>query len=247
MNTYQAMIEMAKKQFALDYNCSEQDFNHKETLVTLAQNKEGARKFEDPDNFLSILSFQGKLVITANEKIKEWCEEILAKQLSAEWGFEAENLILIDRKLQEYGYQIDQAHIFFLPKEIDKEEDQDISLLSEAEIEELEDDERIDEAFLFEDYIDDVLGAVIKKNDGTLAAVAGATNNGQYLWEMGVNSFEEGKGYAKRLIRYLSREVYDHGKVPYCGTALSHLASQNVMLRAGFVPAFCELRVMKAE
>ena len=36
-------------------------------------------------------------------------------------------------------------------------------------------------------------------------------------------------------------------KIPYSGTALSHLASQNVSLRAGFVPTFCELTTKKSE
>lgn len=30
--------------------------------------------------------------------------------------------------------------------------------------------------------------------------------------------------------------------VPYMGTALSHMASQRTSIKAGFVPAFCELR-----
>ena len=73
------------------------------------------------------------------------------------------------------------------------------------------------------------------------------TANSERMWELGVNSFEEGKGYGQAALGALVKEVQRRGKVPYCGTALSHCASQNISLRAGFVPAFCELRSVKIE
>ncbi|MDD6306992.1 MAG: hypothetical protein PUA75_08685 [Clostridiales bacterium] len=78
-----------------------------------------------------------------------------------------------------------------------------------------------------------------------MVAVAGATENSERMWELGVNSFVEGKGYGQAALSTLAREVQRRGKVPYCGTALSHCASQNISLRAGFVPSFCELRSVK--
>ena len=65
------------------------------------------------------------------------------------------------------------------------------------------------------------------------------------MWEMGVNSFAEGKGYAKAALAALTREVIKLGKVPFYGTALSHVASQNLALRVGLVPAFAELTTCK--
>ncbi|MGN1117973.1 MAG: hypothetical protein ACI4RU_05120 [Acutalibacteraceae bacterium] len=43
------------------------------------------------------------------------------------------------------------------------------------------------------------------------------------------------------LIEALTSEILSRGIVPFYGTALSHLASQNTALKAGFAPAFCEL------
>ena len=76
---------------------------------------------------------------------------------------------------------------------------------------------------------------------------AGATANSERMWEMGVNSFAEGKGYAVSALSALVQEILNQGKVPYSGTALSHLASQNVSLRAGFIPTFCELTTKRFE
>ena len=143
--------------------------------------------------------------------------------------------------MREYGYLIDQAHLFFTPKYPAPAPVRPVRLLDPFDIAGLEQDERIDEAFLFEDYIEDVLGAAIYDEDNALLAVAGATANSDRMWELGVNSFNEGKGYAVSVLSVLTQEVLRRGRVPYYGTALSHLASQNTALRAGFVPTFCEL------
>ena len=120
-----------EEQFAFDYNCSVEDFQNNDTLVTLRKQQEGTRKFEE--------------------------------------------------------------------------------------------DERIDEAFLFEDYIEDVLGVQKLSDTDEVVAVAGATANSDRMWELGVNSFTEGKGYGQAALCALVKEVQKRGKVPYCK---KHLTKQ---------------------
>ena len=242
--TQEKIHQIIKEQFAIDYNCSVADFDTKETLVTKQSQNPKARKREESSAF-SMLSYNGKLVISCIPELFEWSKEVVAKHCSPEWCFEAGSLISIDRKLQEYGYEIDQVHIFFTPKFITPSTKGDVQIIQGEQIQALEEDERIDEAFLFEDYIEDVLGAVIYDEEHNLLAVAGATANSGLMWEMGVNSFDEGKGYAVSTISKLTEEILKLGKVPYCGTSLSHLASQNTSLRAGLVPTFCELTTRK--
>lgn len=107
MTTYKDMIHFMKKQFALDYNCQMEKFEKKDTLVTISKHIEGARKYKDAGNFLSMLSFRGKLVITADDLLQDWCKEVLAKNISAEWGFDIGSLLWINEKLKEFGYQIE--------------------------------------------------------------------------------------------------------------------------------------------
>ena len=242
--TAEEQRRLVEEQFAIDYNCSVEDFQNKEKLVTVRKPREGARKFEE-ESLLSILSYRGKLVINAAEEILPWCETVLKEHLWAEWCFEAGSLISIDKKLNEFGYRIDQAHLFFLPKYEKEECNMKMRWLEAEEIPQLEEDERIDEAFLFEDYIKDVFGVEILSDTDEMVAVAGATENSERMWELGVNSFVEGKGYGQAALSALAKEVQRRGKVPYCGTAMSHCASQNISLRAGFVPSFCELRSVK--
>lgn len=236
--------KMLAAQFALDYHCKPEDFFNSDTLVTEFALHPHARKRAE-NGILSILSYHGKLVITSAPELKTWCEETLAKHISAQWGFEAGSLISIDRKLSEYGYGINQAHIFFAPRFPVPNAEYPVKILGKEEITALESDERIDEAFLFEDYIEDVLGAACYDVNGELLAVSGATANSDLMWEIGVNSFAEGKGYAKATLAALTNEILKLGKVPFYGTALSHLASQNLALRVGFVPTFVELTTTK--
>ncbi len=232
-------------QFSVDYNCSPEDFQSKETLVTGLRKKEGARKFIDEDSILNILVYNGKMVISASEPLLPWCDETLKNRTTAEWCFEFDSLNNINQKLKAYGYTIDQVHLFFVPKYVQPDSGYRTKILSEMDIIKLKEDARIDEAFLFNDHVKDVLGVALVSDTDELLAVAGATANSDHMWELGYNSFIEGKGYGKAVLTRLVNEVIHRGKLPYCGTALSHLSSQNLALRAGLVPGFAELRTVK--
>ena len=45
----------------------------------------------------------------------------------------------------------------------------------------------------------------------------------------------------ERLVEIIKNEILNMGKLPFYGTAMSHIASQRVALNAGFYPAWTEL------
>ena len=49
-----------KDQLAKDYNCTIEDFNNQNTLITDKKIIEGSRKYTDEDEILKILIFNGK-------------------------------------------------------------------------------------------------------------------------------------------------------------------------------------------
>ena len=51
----------------------------------------------------------------------------------------------------------------------------------------------------------------------------------------------EGLGIGSMLVELLKNEILDLGKIPFYGTAMSHISSQKVALNAGFYPAWAEL------
>ena len=95
----QEQRRMVEEQFALDYNCSIKDFQNNETLVTHHKKHQEARKYSDEDSLLNILTYKGKIVITDNEAILPLFDDVLKKQLSAEWCFEVDSLIRINNNL----------------------------------------------------------------------------------------------------------------------------------------------------
>ena len=51
----------------------------------------------------------------------------------------------------------------------------------------------------------------------------------------------EGLGIGTMLVAAIKNEILDKNRLPFYGTAMSHIASQRVALGAGFVPAWSEL------
>ncbi len=80
-----------------------------------------------------------------------------------------------------------------------------------------------------------------------MAGMAGASLDGEYLWQVGINVDEEynGQGLGHKLVRAIKEEILRRGKVPFYGTSESHTISQTVGLKAGFVPAWTEIFVEK--
>ena len=63
------------------------------------------------------------------------------------------------------------------------------------------------------------------------------------MWQTGINVLPEarGQGVAAMLVSLLRNDVLAAGRLPYYGTSISHLESQRVALRAGFLPSWFEL------
>lgn len=78
-----------------------------------------------------------------------------------------------------------------------------------------------------------------------MCAMAGASRDGEYLWQIGINVDADyaGQGLGHRLVRALKEEILRRGKIPFYGTSESHTLSQTVGLKAGFVPAWTEVSV----
>ena len=124
--------------------------------------------------------------------------------------------------------------------------DYDIRFYEKDEIEQFRGDNRYDEAYAFSPDAPDMLGVSASK-DGRILGMAGASCDSDTMWQIGINveDIERGNGIGTMLVALLKNEVLKRGKLPYYGTAMSHVASQRVALSAGFVPAWVELCTSK--
>lgn len=104
-----------KKQLAIDFNCTMEDFDKKENIITVAKDNPGRRIYTQQKEFLSMVTLGSNTVISAEESIHKWL-----KQWSAEKNgiglFEHNNLIELETELKKYGKKLWQSHHMFLPK-----------------------------------------------------------------------------------------------------------------------------------
>ena len=93
----------------------------------------------------------------------------------------------------------------------------------------------------------DVIG-VATVRDGAVVGAAGASADSPLLWQIGVNVAPAARrqGVASWLVALLRDAVVAQGRLPYYGTAASHVASMRVALNAGFRPAWAEVATREA-
>lgn len=183
---------------------------------------------------------------------------------------DAKYLREMEDKLQGYGYRIRQMHPFFVPagesgvETVERmccfEKSSGIFGLAESseenvavgeydivwyrgeEIEQFRGDSRFDKAYTFDEKAPDVIGVGAWKN-GEICGMAGASADSPTMWQIGINVLPEARrqGVATMLVSLLKKQILAEGKLPYYGTAFSHIASQKVALHSGFSPVWVEL------
>ena len=197
---------------------------------------------------MKILILNGKAIISADEAIKEWCINSLSK-FPGEWMFLYSNLRRIDKKLNEFGYEIDNTHHYYLPKDkgIIKNNSIKLKWYEKDEILQFKDDDRFDEAFAFNKNYPDILAVAAVDEEDNILGMAGASEDSKIMWQIGINVLEDekGKGIASFIVQALKNEILNRGKVPFYGTVESHIVSQKVAIKSGFYPAFAEVKIRK--
>lgn len=238
------MNAILAKQLAFDFCCTEDDVRSGKNIFTEFTADKNRRIFEDTEDcFLKIASVNGKLLATGESSVIAWCREKY-HSFNGEWFMEVENFRELDRKVMEYGYRIGQAHPFYIGTEYSEVDTKGLEIrkfLAE-EIERFRDDNRFGEAFIFAGLPRDEIG-IGAYQDGKILGMAGATSDSPLMWQIGINVLPEAKGLGigTMLVKLLKNEILSLGKLPFYGTAVSHIASQRVALNAGFVPAWSEL------
>lgn len=242
------IIEKVKEQFAKDYNCSIEDFNNRNNLVTDMKTIKGRRVYTNEKEILKILIFEEKAIICADECIKEWCINNLSN-IPAKWFYLYSVLRRIDNKLNEFGYEIDNTHHYYLPNESTDNINaiNNIRWYEKEEIDRFKGDDRFDEAFAFNDNYPDILAVAAVDNNENIIAMAGASEDSETMWQIGINVLPEGKGkgIGKDIVTLLKNKILERNKIPFYGTIESHIASQKVAIKSGFYPAFAELKARK--
>ena len=242
-------MEKSLRQFALDYNVDGGEWITDKIHLSPVRVLEGARIHVKHDTFFKAAIIMGKAYVMADEKMHPWIKEILAKE-PPEWWCDFKNLKKLESELNKYSREIFDTHIYFLPSEEPTMERPRFAIkwFEKEELEQFRNDKRFNTYSLsFSPTQPDVL-AVVAYDKKEPIAMAGCSEDGAYLWQIGVDCVAgyEGRGLAGNLVTLLKQEIIARGKVPYYGTAESHAVSRNVAIGSGFLPAWCEIQVRKS-
>lgn len=244
MYTKSEIINIAKKQLALDFSCSSTDFDKNVNTIVEKKFMDGRRVYHNDGCVLKILCYGERAIFATNLiEMKLWLEEKFVHRNSL-WLFGIPSLRTIDRKLNEYGHEIADVHHYYLPNPTIEEiqTTTNIKWYEQDEILQFENDERFDEAFAFDESHPDMLGVAAFEGD-EIIGMAGASADSEILWQIGINVVKghRSKGIATMLVTLLKNELLKRGKIPFYGTMESNILSQNVAIKAGFFPVWAEL------
>lgn len=250
----QTLKELWYRQLCDDYSCSMEQIKSKENVLTKKAYRPGRRIFRGDDCFLKLLIVNGKLVVSADdERFLEENRDFFEKA-NAAWFFEPDNIRRLEEKLSPYGHEIADYHHFYLPvtgKEsadagVSANVNQHLHWYFEEQLEKFRGDIRFKEALSFIPESPDMV-AVTWEENGEILGMAGASADAKDLWQIGINVLSAGehRGLGTLLVSRLKEKILEMGKVPFYGTAESHIRSQRVAVGSGFMPAWAELYTRK--
>ena len=242
-------MEKTLCQFALDYNVNGGEWITDRIHLSPVKVLDGARLHAKHDTFFKASIIMGKAYVMADEVMHPWIRDILTKE-PPEWWCDFKNLKKLEMQLNKYGREIFDTHIYFLPSEEPTMERPRFAIkwFEKEELEQFRNDSRFNTYSLsFSPIQPDVL-AVAAYDGNEPIAMAGCSEDGKYMWQIGVDCVPGygGRGLATNLVTILKQEIIARGKVPYYGTAESHAISRSVAIASGFLPAWCEIQVRKS-
>lgn len=238
-----------KKQLAIDFNCTMEDFEKKENVITVARNNPGRRGYTPQKEFLSMVTLGTNAVISADKRIHEWLRQWIAKK-NGIWLFEHNYLMELEIELQKYGKKLGQSHHMFLPKEEIKEPiiDFEVKWFEQEEIMGMYGQKAFSNA-LCEKYLPQrpdllAVGAIYKEN---IIGLAGCSADTPLFWQIGIDVLPDYRsmGIGTKLVQLLKNEVFRRKAIPFYGTSLSNLHSWNIALHCGFYPAWVEIETVE--
>ena len=234
---------MLEEQLAIDYGCTAEEVRSSGHTFRPMEEAPGSRIIGSDGALLQAAVYRGKLLVRAGEPMLAWCREHWAGR-NAAWLSEPQSLLELDRELRRHGQYLADVHHHYIPdgQAYPVEPRFPVRWYGQEELPAFRGDERFNEALLFDSRRPDML-AVCAMEGETILGMASVTRNSERLWEIGVNVTQEGRGQGvgAYVTALLKERVLSMGVTPTYATAESHIASQRVAYRAGFMPAFYEL------
>ena len=240
-------IAAAMTQLAIEHSCDATDFTRDENIITTSATNEGRRIYRPGASFLSFACFGRSVVFTADAQMHDWLREYLRASITGHRIYEREHKNKIDAECGKYGKTLEDTFHMYLPDERVSARVVDIPVkwFEETEITPFYGAEQK----LFPNSLSPFSNifrpdkiAVAAYDGDRIIAMSGASADTPDMWQIGIDVLPEYRrgGIAAYIVTLLKNEILRRGKLPFYGTSLSNLGSQNVARAAGFFPAWIE-------
>lgn len=239
------ILKIARKQSALDANCSPEDFKKTEPKIVESIKNPFARKYLDLPLPCHFISYGTNIVASIDLQYREIVEQYINKY-PPEHCFETPNMQVINEAFQKYHMQVCFMAEYFLP---------DMNVIHEMECEyTLRVLEQPDFQNLYLPQFSnalcetrkqlDVLAVGAYKED-RLVGLAGGSADCDSMWQIGIDVLpeERRKGIGAALVSRLALEILHRGKVPFYCCAWSNIKSARTAIKSGFRPAWVEMTI----
>lgn len=188
-----------------------------------------------------IISFGKSMLFIGRKDLIAWSKENFTDTI-AEYIIDGKNLHKIECKLRENDLCLAGEHLGFLYSK-----SEDIICPDNVVLKKIE-KENMSEFYTKYPRFENALNyrkdeiAIAAFIQGKIAAVAGADDYREPLWQIGIDTVKEyrGQGLAKLLVQQLTKELLKIDKVPYYTTWSGNIASMRTALAVGFYPAWVE-------
>ena len=239
--------EAALSQLAVDYNAQREDFTKKGVTITQAADLPGRRQYAPGAPFFQMVTTGRGAVLTAHPSLHGALAAWAAQAAEPHRLFEYPLLRQLEELLLPQGWRLMGAHHMFLPgREFS-------AALPEGFSYQWYDRETVkgfypnrlwpnalsqEENPLRPDVI--ALAAV---DGGQPVAVAGASADGETLWQVGIDVLPDyhSRGLGTALVEALCQRIVKLDKLPFYGTAAANIHSQSIAVKCGFFPAWVEV------
>lgn len=243
------MISILKEQLAIDLHCNKYDFDKSTNTVTIWDKNNLKRRNISDDLFMFMACF-GKGTVAA---VHKEFEAFMIKYLAKMDGFRSFDMPLdtLESELKKYDGIISEIEELYLPESAEmKQVDTtfEVEILEGNAVKKLYSDDRFHMALGYaQEYERKDMLAVVAYDKGEILGVAGASNDTDQIWQIGLDVVQEHRGHhvATDIVKIITNEVLKRNKIPYYGTAWSNIASKRVAINAGYKPAWVEMKVRK--
>lgn len=231
------VIEIIKKQLAIDLNCSVEDFNKEGIIYCNSQKNDKQRKYIRSVPYIEMATMGKACIISLDDNIKVKVEKALENKTRNEIS---ECNVMIEGEIH-YIPDINKMFKRELPKDYDYEIKEKDEIKPLYKIPGFENSIQYGENYVGPDEI-----VLYARKDDEIIAMAGASEDSEIMWQIGVDVKEEyrSKGLATALVSNLADIIIKKGKIPYYSTTSSNIPSQLVAYKCDFMPFWYSMKTL---